>query len=102
MNVTEISNEDIVMTETRTHGQSSNQLWRAERLKRIHSSNFGKICKATDKADMNKLANNLTKHTPEIFAPAILHGKCYEFIAFTRISRKIWNSNQKIRHHIPS
>ena len=24
MNVTEISNEDIVMTETRTHGQSSN------------------------------------------------------------------------------
>ena len=58
------------MTETRTHGQSSNQLWRAERRKRIQSSNFGKICKATDKTDMNKLANNLTKHTPEIFAPA--------------------------------
>ena len=30
---------------------------------------------------MNKLANNLTKHAPEISAPAILHGKCYESIA---------------------
>ena len=88
MNVTETSDEDIVMTETRTHGQSCNQLWRAERRKRIHSSNFGKICKPTDKTDMNKLANNLTKHTPEIFAPAVLHGKCYESIALQEFQER--------------
>mgnify|MGYP003691407461 CR=1 FL=1 len=81
MNITEISNEDIVITETRTHGQSSNQLWWVARPKRIHSYNFGKICKATNKTDMTPLATNLTKHTPKIFAPAILHVKCYESIA---------------------
>ena len=78
------------MTETRTHGQSCNQLWRAERRKRIHSSTFGKNCKETEKTDMNKLANNLTKHTPKIFAPVVLHEivKC-KIYCITRISRTI-------------
>ena len=37
---------------------------------------------------MNKLANNLTKHTPEIFAPAVLHGKCYESIALQEFQER--------------
>ena len=37
---------------------------------------------------MNKLANNLTKHTPEIFAQAVLHGKYYESIALQEFGER--------------
>ena len=37
---------------------------------------------------MNKLANNLKKHTSEIFAPTFLNGKCYESIALQEFQER--------------
>ncbi|XP_061176026.1 uncharacterized protein LOC133184977 [Saccostrea echinata] len=88
MNITNISDEDIVKLEEQTRGQSKSAIWRDERRKRIHSSNFGRICKATDKTDFLKLAENLTKHMPEIRVPAILHGRCYESVAIKKFEEK--------------
>ena len=37
---------------------------------------------------MNKLANNVKKHTSEIFAPTFLNGKCYESIALQEFQER--------------
>ena len=65
-----------VMVKTAT--QSANDLWFEERCKRLHSSTFGRICKATDRTDMVKLADTLTTKGQNINAKPILHGRKYE------------------------
>lgn len=72
-NITEISDENISEIQRITNGQSKNKLWLEELCKRIHSSNFGRICKATDKTDFQKLANKLTQNNGIIAAP-LPHG----------------------------
>lgn len=101
MNITAITDNEIMRTERQTCGQSNNKLWHTERQKRIHSSNFGKICKATEKTDLNKVAKNLTKHSPQLFAPAILHGKCYESVALQEFQEKSGIQTKKCGIFVP-
>ena len=61
ISVSSITDEQISNIENRTRGQSGNDLWFEERKKRIQSSNFGRICKATDRTDKQKLAVDLIK-----------------------------------------
>lgn len=61
MNITAITDDEIMRTEKQISGQSTNRLWHNKRQKRIHSSNFGKNCKATEKTDLDKVAKKLTK-----------------------------------------
>ena len=55
-NIREISREDIAAFERATSDQSASKLWVYARTKRLHSSNFGRICKATERTDKEKLA----------------------------------------------
>lgn len=84
VNITEIIAAEITKFEKETCGQSINPFCQAERCKRIHSSNFGRICKCTERTD----EDNLTKYVPEINVPSILHGKCYESLAIKCFEEK--------------
>ncbi|KAL5019069.1 hypothetical protein ScPMuIL_004791 [Solemya velum] len=59
-NILKISPRDIALIEYGTRGQSSNEVWFSERCKRITSSLFGRICKATSRTDFPNLACSLT------------------------------------------
>jgi len=59
-----ISVFDMMDIECKTREQSSSKQWHTERLKRLQSSQFGRIVKATTKTDFVKLAVNLM--TPRI------------------------------------
>ena len=60
LNVSEISEESARQVMVKTATQAANDLWFEERCKRLHSSTFGRICKATHRTDMVKLADTLT------------------------------------------
>lgn len=76
-------------------GQSINPLWQTERCKRIHFSNFGRICKCTDGTDKVKLACRLTKYVSQINAPSIFHGKYFESVAIKCFEEKCEIKTQK-------
>ena len=78
LNVSEISEESARQVMVKTATQAANDLWFEERCKRLHSSTFGRICKATDRTDMVKLADTLTTKGQNINAKPILHGRKYE------------------------
>jgi hypothetical protein len=81
--VTNISKEMVISIEKKTMGQSSNNMWKEERTKRLPSSMFGRICKCTDRTDKNKLAKSLVE-IREIKAAPLEHGRKHEQIAVTR------------------
>ena len=56
--------------ELRTRGQSSNKVWRHERTKRLDPSNLVRICTATEKADLDILAQSVTQ-TDGIHSPVL-------------------------------
>ncbi len=76
-NITSISDPEIALIEQRTRGQAANKNWLAERCFRLHASNFGRICKATDRTDFKRLASSLTVSS-EFTSAATDHGKKYE------------------------
>ena len=78
--MTHITKEECKEIELRTGGQAKNKEWVTERQKRITASNFGEICKATDRKDMIKLAKRLVLNVC-LSTPAILHGVQYESVA---------------------
>jgi hypothetical protein len=86
---------EIENFEIETRGQSKNPFWLSERCKRIHSSNFGRICKSTEKTNMHNLASRLTNYTPQINAAPIIHGKCYESVAIKKFEDKCSVKTQK-------
>lgn len=85
INVGEISDQEQINTEVRTRGQSKNQLWYSEREKRIQSSCFGRICKATDRTDFKKLAETMIQSShKKLKCDSVLHGQRYEKEALKR------------------
>lgn len=58
----------------------------AERCKRLTSSNFGRICKCTDRTDKTKLANSYVTQK-KIDAPALRHGCKYEHVAVDKYEK---------------
>ena len=86
-NMTEISREGIETFEKATVEQSASKLWMHARTKRLHSSNFGRICKATERTDMVKLASSLTA-SANVKTAAITHGRKYERVALKAFEAK--------------
>ena len=80
INVLSISQDQITDIESRTMGQHQNELWRDERAKRMTSSVFGRICKATERTDRDKLAKALI-NTREVKSAPLEHGRKHERIA---------------------
>ena len=64
-NVTRITEDQYDQVECKTRGKAMNKAWRHERTKRVHSSNFGRVCNATERTDFSKLARSYTR--PKIF-----------------------------------
>lgn len=58
-----------------------------ERTKRLHASNFGKICNATPKTNFENLAKSFTVNR-NFTCPAIRHGKQYESTAIHEYSSR--------------
>ena len=73
--------------EKSTRGQGHSKTWRETRLLHITSSNFGTICKATDRRDMDALTDGLTTHR-DIRSKAILHGRKYEHVAVEKFEAR--------------
>ena len=90
MQISNISDAQINAIERATVGQSLNAEWAEERTKRFTSSNFGRICKCTDKTDKHKLARSLTmiKH---IKAAPIEHGRVHEPVALEKYQSETGN-----------
>ena len=75
-----VTGEERQRIEKRTQGQSTNKTWFEERTFRLKSSNFGRICKATDHTSFENLAKYFltAKH---VDTPATRHGRKYEEVA---------------------
>ena len=80
LNVTSITEEEREQVEETTRGQSANKVWKGERTKWLHSSNFGRICKAGVRTDFDKMARSLTKISEFSSRPPD-HGLKYELVA---------------------
>ena len=80
INVTTIDQENIDRIQTQTMGQNQNRSWYSERSIRLQSSNYGRICKATDRTDFPRLAKTLTQ-VSKIKAKTLEHGIKYEPVA---------------------
>lgn len=66
--------------EIQTRGQNTNSLWKNQHTMRITLSQFGSICKATERKDLKSLASNLV--SPKSFTcPPVRHGIKYESVA---------------------
>ena len=77
MNISTISGSAIEEIETNTRGQCKNRRWVRERLFRITSSNFGRICKATVVTNLDSLAKEMLK-TRIVKCKSVDHSKMYE------------------------
>lgn len=84
VNVTNIDEATCRVIEQKTRNQSSSRHWKEERSKRLCSSSFGKICKATERCDKNKLAMSLTCSVELKGCKAVQHGRKYEKAAIEK------------------
>ncbi|VDI05211.1 Hypothetical predicted protein [Mytilus galloprovincialis] len=82
-----MTDEQISRNEQQTRGQQANKHWHLERQKRLQSSNFGRICKFTDRSDPEKVALEIID--PKVFkSKATEYGKRYEKIAIKEYERE--------------
>ena len=72
-----MTEDEAVQIEQATRQQRRSPIWMLERSKRITSSHFGEICRATDKKDLKALTRRLM-HGYDACGPAIEHGIKYE------------------------
>ena len=80
LKVNRILQSECEVLELSTRGQSHNQKWCKERIHRLHSSRFGRICKATDRTDKDALAKSLTCHV-KLNVPSLKYGRTFEKVA---------------------
>lgn len=80
IHVTTMTTEQQASIEEGTRGQSTNKHWKEERLLRLQSSMYGRICKATDRTDFHKLAESLIQ-IKDITTEPIKHGRKFEATA---------------------
>ena len=78
-----ITDNEIVEIECRTRDQAASSAWFSERCKRLTASNFGKLCKLTNRADKEKLARDLMSKK-SVTSNALMHGRRYESVAVMR------------------
>lgn len=92
--VRNLASDEKARIEQRTRGQSTNKHWLQERTKRLHASNFSKICKATDRTNLEMYADSLTK-IKQFTSAATSHGKLYEATALKEYTEATSNSIQQ-------
>lgn len=85
---------DIESLEKLTLGQTHNKKWHTIRQHHLTSSNFGTICKATERRDLDTLAKSLISKR-DIKVPSVLHGQKYETVAVEKYEKKFGLSTQK-------
>lgn len=76
--LSEISEKDRNDIELYTRGQSKNDRWFEEREKRIQSSNFHRVCTATDRTNLNNLATSYVQGHSLKQTEAMRHGNQFE------------------------
>ena len=82
-----ITAEQAAQIEESTRGQIHSKHWRECRLHHLTSSNFGTICKSTERRDMDLLAEKLITYR-DIRSKSILHGRKYESVAVEKFEVK--------------
>ncbi|XP_038063170.1 uncharacterized protein LOC119733878 [Patiria miniata] len=99
LNVTNITENDLEQVEEATRGQSTNKFWKEERRKRLHASNFGRICKSGVRTDFEKMARSLTTIS-EFSSKPTDHGLKYESVAVEAYSSKTGNLVKSCGIHV--
>ena len=82
-NITAIEPDQVEKIEEDTRGQSSDASWFAERTKRLTSSNFGRICKITNKTNIKAFCRSLMT-VRKISSRSLAHGRRYEPVAIAK------------------
>ena len=100
LNVLFINNADREEVEHQTRGQGSSKHWAFERTKRLQSSNFGRICKLTERTGASVYAKSLTELVPQIKVPSILHSNRYEAVALKKFAEHVGKSTSKCGIHV--
>lgn len=83
-----VSLEDVNEREKKIKDQSKNVEWKRQRLLRITSTNFHKICTMTTKTDVDSFVRKLMCHT-EINTLPIQHGRRCEMKAIKLLEDKL-------------
>ena len=94
--ITKILPEEVIKIEKNTQGQRNNEVWLTERTKRLQSSMFGDIAKATERRDKDKLAADLMEKKDLSHIKAIKHGIDYEDSGIKEYEKETGNSVQKL------
>ena len=76
--ITKITSEECECIEEQTRGQNTNDRWHEERGKRIQSSNYHRICAATEKTSLVGLASTIVQGQVVRQNEAMRHGCKYE------------------------
>jgi hypothetical protein len=53
--------DEIKYIESSTTGQSKNKMWKQERCKRLQASNFGRVCKATERTNFSNVSSDFSQ-----------------------------------------
>lgn len=86
-NIKDITASEVLEIERDTRGQGSSRRWMEERRKRITASNFGTICKATERRNIAKLISGLL-NPRDLNTKATAHGKKYEKIVMKKLEER--------------
>ncbi len=82
-----LTEKESAALEEKTREQRKSRFWHAERKFRITASNFGTVCKATEKRDISALCSSLFD-PPPFRTEAVVHGNKYESKALCEFSKK--------------
>ena len=86
-----VSAQEAAKIEEKTREQGGSDQWKLEREWRLTASNFGDICKVTDRRDIEKFCESMYNSKNLDHVPSVRHGQTYESIAlekFTEVTGK--------------
>ena len=94
LRITEITETEISDIQSATIGQITNPVWKTEKQKRLTASNFGQICKLTERANASKIAKSYLA-VKELHCAAVQHGRSYESVAVSKYEKQTGNKTQQ-------
>lgn len=94
ISVRNITKQEISNIEKKTRGQSKAKDWFHDREIRLTSSNFGRICKLTDRTNVKELVSSFMSPNNNINSKALQHGLTCEKVAIERFEQENNTSTQ--------